>query len=372
MSPNAKRTLSEQSPAMSTRSKRVKPNTLLPQQRPKLARSIEAEESNMTLEMIPGTRKQNITSEKVTNTLAEQSMPSPSLTPALTPPPTLALLRAAKKKMTQKCAAKASSSISDNLKVNDTLLTSPADDIVKFWQGKCQQVFTKEDGFQVTNESFNDTGDLSKRQVIVWEHEFWDESLLQRPGPEKSRDEFKLPDPSMLHGYPLWAEEDCDFSQANIIQPPATLKEYERIAQPKVRNVPILVIECRAADADHVFEWRNPSPQDISRSYAVRTKSRIQEALKERIYTFDAKVNFELTKGWMTQEQCFCATAIGTKIKFWKHVSSYPQLKQCSEVLDRAENEVSFDHVVGEKLAEVKEDGFGFAMEIYGRETFAG
>lgn len=268
--------------------------------------------------------------------------------------------------------------------IEDITLLSPAERVAKFWMDKCRKVFPEKDGFEVTIHALGDTGNQSKQQVFVWEKEYYDEALLTRPSsniPESRYDigdVFKLPEPSRMNtdGTRSWTEKDCDFLALGTVQPPATMKEYELAAKSlksefEERDVPILVIECRGAEADGHWEWRNPSQTGLSRSYSQSPESKIQKALIAQIYTFDdIKVKYEPAKGWLTQEQCFCATAIGDKIKFWKHVSPYPHLKQWSGTLDRKVDEELFDELVGEMLDEVKEDGFEFAMEWDGRKNF--
>lgn len=285
----------------------------------------------------------------------------------------------------QKATRKRAPSPIASSQAEDTALLSLAERVVKFWMDECRKVFLEKDGYEVTIHSLGDAGDQSKQQVFVWEKELYDEALLSGPSlripPSKHDpiDEFKLPEPSMksADGSRTWTEKDCDFLQTGTIQPPATMQEYTRAATKfdkefELRDIPILVIECRGADADHDYEWGNPSSNGLSRSYAPRPQSHIQKALIEKFYTFDdVKVKYEPTKGWLTQEQCFCATAIGDKIKFWKHVSPYPHLKPWSGVLNKAADEEVFSNLVSKKLAEVREDGFEFAMEWDGRQTFA-
>ncbi|QDS72143.1 hypothetical protein FKW77_004236 [Venturia effusa] len=295
--------------------------------------------------------------------------------------------RVTKQTMTQKRSAKVTTASSPHatLEPEDAALLSPAGHVVKFWMDQCRKVFPEHDGYEVTIHSIGDTGDQSKQQVIVWEKEFYDEAMLLRPSPKipeskfDPTEEYKLPAPSLksADGTRWWAEDDCDFLQLGVIQPPATMKEYTRAAKKlgtkfELRDVPILVIECRGADADHDGEWHNPGAPSISRSYSARPQSQIQKALIDNIYTFDdVKVKYEPAKGWLTQEQCFCATAIGDKIKFWKHVSPYPHLKPWSGILSKGNDGEKFSEIVSRKLAEVKEDGFEFAMEWDGRKTFA-
>lgn len=295
--------------------------------------------------------------------------------------------RTIKQKATRKRAAKAvpASSPIASSETEDVTLMSPAGRVAKFWMDECRKVFPEKDGYEVTLHSLGDTGDQSKQQVFVWEKEFYDEAMLSGPSPNipeskyDPSEEFKLPEPSMkcADGSRTWTEKDCDFLQTGTVQAPATMKEYSRAAKQmetefEFRDVPILVIECRGADADNVYEWRTPSENGLSRSYAQPPQSQIQKALIEKIYTFDdIRVKYEPTKGWLTQEQCFCATAIGDKIKFWKHVSPYPHLKAVTGMLDKAVDEEMFNDFVSETLDEVKEDGFEFAMEWDGRRTFA-
>ncbi|TLD32425.1 hypothetical protein E2P81_ATG05401 [Venturia nashicola] len=266
----------------------------------------------------------------------------------------------------------------------DITLLSPAERVAKFWMDKCRKVFREEDGYEVTVHALGDTGNQSKQQVFVWEKELYDEVLLTRPSsliPESRydpRDIWKLRKPSRMHmdGSWSWTEKDCDFLALGTVHPPATMEEYERTVKKskskfEERDVPILVIECRGAEADGYWEWKNPSPTGLSRSYTQSPESKIQKALIAQIYTFDdIKVNWVPAKGWMTQEQCFCATAIGDKIKFWKHASPYPHLQAWSGIWDKKVDEEMFDELVDEKLAEVKEDGFEFAMEWDGRTIF--
>ncbi|KAE9973262.1 hypothetical protein EG328_004490 [Venturia inaequalis] len=294
--------------------------------------------------------------------------------------------RNSKQTKTKKRATKAvpASSPIASVETETTPLLSPAERVAKFWMDKCRKIFSEEDGFEVTIHALGDTGNQSKQQVFVWEKEYYDEAMLTRPNSmiPASRydlsDDFILPEPSKANGdgSRSWTEKDCDFSKIGVAQPPATMEQYELAAEKlrtkfEERDVPILVIECRGADADSYWEWQNPSPTGLSRSYAQSPESKIQKALIAQVYTFDdIMVKYESESGWLTQEQCFCATAIGDKIKFWKHVSPYPHLKAWSGVLNKAAGEEIFDQLVGRKFAEVKEDGFEFAMEWEGRTNF--
>jgi hypothetical protein len=348
----SKRAADELTPVMSAPSKRMKTSTSTPQ-RPKIVEPEEIEDSESLQ-----SEATSISRRLSSITSVEQS---PTSTPpkALTPPPT------PMRKPGRKRGQKAFSQLSKKTKAARSFSLKTATEVSEFWYTECSKIFTLEDGFEIDVYDYNQ----DSQQVIVWESELHDESLLQQPGPELSKEQLKDP---ALDGRAR-TEADCDFSH-NVKNPPETLKQYERIkSNLKERDVPVLVIECRAASADSDFEWRNPRPQNISRSYTSQPCSDIQAALMKYIYTFNDRIRYE-PKGWMTQEQCFCATAIGDKVKFWKHVNPYPHLKPWSagdDVLSLSKDERAFKRVMGERLAEAKEDGYEFAMEMYGRETFA-
>lgn len=337
---------------MNTRSKRVRTNTL-PQQRHQVVEPDEAEESEPAeVEAMSTARKLAVIEKK--SALTSEEQPSSR---ALTPP------QAPKRNIARMRTPKAVSPLPDSMDTEGTPSLKIAAEVSVFWYEECQKVFPLEDGYEIDVYPKDDTA--KSQQVVVWESEFHDAALIQRPGSPLSEEQLELPLPEKA----MRTEEDCDFSN-NAIQPPETMKEYERLAKLKTRDVPIFVIECRGADGDNEYEWRNPTPQDISRSYEPPPPSRVQQALIDYIYKFDTKIKYEPKPGWFTQEQCFCATAVGDKVKFWKHVSPYPHLKSWSEVLHMGEDQETFRRVVDEKLVQVEDDGYEFAMEIYGRETF--
>lgn len=349
MSP--KRTANE-SPARSPRSKWARTSSL-PLQRHEVTEQDEVEDSDPAeMEAISSPRELVDSNKEESSFTSETPMPSQALTP----------FQAPKRRMTQTSTLEVASPLSEHTEIPGTFHLNTTTDVSTFWYGHCQKVFRLADGYKI--DLYKENEAARSQRIVVWEEECYDEALFQRRGSPDPEEQLPLPDK------PMRTEADCDFS-SNVIQPPETMRDYERLAKLETRHVPIFVIECYGADADNEFEWRNPTPQDISRAYEPPPQSQFQQTLIEHIYTFNTKIGYEPKRGLVTQEQCFCATAIGNKVKFWKHVSPYPHLKPWSEVLDMAEYENTSRRIVSEKLAQIEDEGYDFAMEIYRRETFA-
>lgn len=336
-------------PAMNTQSKRSRPSGV-PQLRDKLVELDAVDEDHSVEVGAPSTALKMALNNKCSSNYPEKQTLSKDLTS-----------RQAPKWMVARISmSKAASSRRDSMSIEGVPLLKTATEVSSFWYEECQKVFSLKKGYEI--DMYADEENAMSQQIVVWEKEAYDKVLLQRPG---------SPILTELSNSKRTEEDWRRDLNKNTIQPPETMKEYERFAQSITRDIPIFVVECRGADMDRESEWRNPTPQDISRSYAHPPCSEIQQALTDYIYKFDAEINYDPRLGWLTQEQCFCATAVGDKVKFWKHVSPYPHLKLWSEVLDVTKEEKTFRRVVGQKLAEVEEDGYQFAMEFDGRETFA-
>jgi hypothetical protein len=205
----------------------------------------------------------------------------------------------------------------------------PAAPVSALWQFICQTAFKAGDGFRVAIVT---DSDLVQR-VVVYEQDLWDQAF-------------------------------------DVVAPVKVLTTYLRRAKMFTREIPIFVVECRGAHLDEIEEWRTPLATDRSRSYRPDEdeQSTSQKSLWDWTNGFEVQVGREKTYygglrediGGKIQEQIACATAIGTKIRFFKKGTEFP-LMAWGDVLD-LKDELDLIIVEG-KLYDVREDGYDFAME---------
>jgi hypothetical protein len=178
--------------------------------------------------------------------------------------------------------------------------------------------------------------------------ELWDEKLTPTPNnlePEFD-DEYDIDAP--------W-EDSRDEAVPDITN--LALKDYLALNNTLAAiDIPIFIIECRAARTEGNFSFRQPLSTDLSRSYSHPDPPEIQTTLRD----YCNKLNTDIDDH--KQDQIICATAIGSKIRFWKKVAEFPQLHAWSVVLDITKTQ-NFE-VVEFKLEEVKETGWDFVMEF--------
>jgi hypothetical protein len=128
-------------------------------------------------------------------------------------------------------------------------------------------------------------------------------------------------------------------------------------AHPTLIDVPIFIVECRHPRAETVWSFRTPLGGDLSRN-CPGPRNEIQQTLLNIANVLDVDIDDH------KQKQILCATAIGTKVRFWKKAQVFPQLYSWGSLLPLDLRKMEHEGAAEDKLLDVAEEGWAWAQEM--------